>query len=56
MNICEERSILKLATPFLEELYGNFEIDPHQLDGPDAAIILKQNSTESKLELESKLL
>ena len=50
MNICEERSILKLATPFLEELYGSFEIDPHQLDDPDAAIILKQNSTESKLE------
>lgn len=49
-KICEERKILELAQPLLEQLYGEFEVDPNQLDRPDAAIVLKRDATENEFE------
>lgn len=48
-KVDEERSILKLASPLLEELYGRFDVVAEQLDKPDAAIILQPQTVENKL-------
>lgn len=39
-KIEQERETLRRAVPMLKAIYGEFEIDPDQLDRPDAAIVL----------------
>lgn len=38
-----ERTVLELAKPLLQEIYGDFEVDQEQRDKPDAAIILRSS-------------
>lgn len=49
-KVSEERSILELAKPLLEKLYGLFQVDTEQTDRPDAAIIL--DTTKGRIGIE----
>lgn len=48
-----EREILDFAKPVLEDIYGNFDVDPEQTDRPDAAIVLESNGTIIGIEITS---
>lgn len=44
-KIDNERYILELSYTTLRQLYGDFVVDKHQTDSPDAAIIIDGNKT-----------
>ncbi|MCF6190978.1 MAG: hypothetical protein L3J51_10900 [Cocleimonas sp.] len=50
-KIDKERHILKLAYPLLTDLYGSFDVNPNQLDRPDAAINLMLNNIQIGIEV-----
>ena len=52
-KISRERQILSLALPLLKEIYGEFDIDNNQVDNPDAAIVLNDNSKMIGIEITS---
>lgn len=47
----EEGLVLESFKPFLESMYGLFDLDPGQIDKPDAAIILKTSEKRIGIEL-----
>lgn len=47
----DERNILKMAAPFLEELYGQFKEDVNQTDKPDAAITLTNADSNLSMQI-----
>lgn len=52
-KIAEERLILEAAYPLLNDLYGHFEIDPEQVDKPDAAINVSAPTQRIGIEITS---
>lgn len=39
-KIEEERAVLAIALPLLQQLYGELQVDPAQIDRPDAALVI----------------
>lgn len=52
-KIAEERLILESAYPLLNDIYGHFEIDPAQVDKPDATINVSAPTRRVGIEITS---
>jgi hypothetical protein len=50
-----ERTVLELAKPLLQEIYGDFEVDQEQRDKPDAAIFSRNIGDNSQVTKTKKI-
>ncbi|EPK5522600.1 TPA: hypothetical protein L9X91_001655 [Klebsiella pneumoniae] len=51
-KLTKERNVLKIASSYLKEVYGNFEVDSSQTDNPDAALILEDDDKKRIIGIE----